>query len=64
MPQFGATLVEATFPRLYIDPLCGEVDLDPEQIEGEWPAPLSPSVKTRLGLVWQSISRDGLAPAV
>ena len=62
-PAFGATLIEATFPRTYIDPNRSEADLDPAQIEGRWPVPLSPSVKTRqgLGLIWQRISRDGVA---
>ena len=62
-PDFGATLIEATFPRTYIDPNRSEADLDPEQIEGQWPVPLSPSVKTRqgLGLIWQRISQAGVA---
>ncbi|GGH51112.1 hydrolase [Comamonas phosphati] len=62
-PAFGATLIEATFPRTYIDPNRNEADLDPAQIEGRWPVPLEPSVKTRqgLGLIWQRISRDGVA---
>lgn len=62
-PQFGATLIEATFPRTYIDPNRNESDLDPAQIEGEWPVPLAPSIKTQqgLGLIWQRISKDGVA---
>lgn len=62
-PEFGATLLEATFPRTYIDPNRNESDLDPAQMEGEWPTPLSPSVKTQqgLGLIWQRISKDGVA---
>ena len=62
-PQHGATLLQATFPRTYIDPNRNEVDLDPAQIDGQWPAPLSPSVKTQqgLGLIWQRISKDGVA---
>ncbi|WP_417282302.1 N-formylglutamate amidohydrolase [Comamonas sp.] len=62
-PQFGATLIEATFPRTYIDPNRNESDLDPAQIEGEWPIALSPSIKTQqgLGLIWQRISKDGVA---
>ncbi|MEG0555092.1 MAG: N-formylglutamate amidohydrolase [Comamonas sp.] len=62
-PQFGATLIEATFPRTYIDPNRNESDLDPAQIEGEWPVALSPSIKTQqgLGLIWQRISKDGVA---
>lgn len=32
-PEFGATLLEATFPRTYIDPNRNESDLDPAQME-------------------------------
>ncbi|WP_156920037.1 N-formylglutamate amidohydrolase [Comamonas composti] len=62
-PAHGATLIEATFPRTYIDPNRAETDLDPEQIDGAWPGPLSPGIKTRqgLGLIWQRISRNGVA---
>ncbi|MGE8320285.1 MAG: N-formylglutamate amidohydrolase [Comamonas sp.] len=62
-PAFGATLVEATFPRTYIDPNRSEADLDPAQIDGEWPVPLAPSAKTQqgLGLIWQRISQAGVA---
>ncbi|CAB5666919.1 Predicted N-formylglutamate amidohydrolase [Delftia tsuruhatensis] len=62
-PAHGATLIEATFPRTYIDPNRSEADLDPAQIDGTWPVPLTPSVKTQqgLGLIWQRISRDGVA---
>lgn len=53
-PEVGATLLAACFPRTYIDPNRTLVDLDPDMIEGDWPEPLSPGVKTRLGkgLVW------------
>ena len=62
-PEFGATLLEATFPRTYVDPNRNESDLDPAQIDGAWPVPLAPGPKTRqgLGLVWQQISKDGVA---
>lgn len=62
-PEFGASLLEATFPRTYIDPNRNESDLDPAQIEGEWPVPLAPSIKTQqgLGLIWQRISKAGVA---
>ena len=62
-PAHGATLLAATFPRTYIDPNRHETDLDPGQIEGAWPVPLAPGPKTRqgLGLVWQCISKDGVA---
>ncbi|PLC53346.1 N-formylglutamate amidohydrolase [Pollutimonas nitritireducens] len=53
-PQFGATLVAATFPRTYIDPNRSLSDLDPDALDGRWPEVLSPGEKTRLGkgLVW------------
>lgn len=62
-PAHGATLLAATFPRTYIDVNRSDTDLDPAQIDGAWPVPLSPGVKTQqgLGLIWQRISKDGVA---
>jgi N-formylglutamate deformylase len=56
----GATLVEANFPRAYIDANRSVDDLDPAMIEGTWPAPLAVSRKTRqgIGLVWR-VARGG-----
>lgn len=53
-PEVGATLIAACFPRTYIDPNRTLADLDPGMIEGDWPAPLDPGEKTRLGkgLIW------------
>lgn len=53
-PEVGATLIAACFPRTYIDPNRTLVDLDPNMIDGEWPEPLAPGAKTRLGkgLIW------------
>ncbi len=53
-PEVGATLLAACFPRTYIDPNRTLQDLDPEVIDGEWPEPLAPGEKTRLGkgLIW------------
>lgn len=53
-PQHGATLIAAQFPRVYIDPNRTLADLDPACLDGEWPEPLSPGEKTRLGkgLIW------------
>lgn len=55
-PYSGAVLLCAEFPRSYIDPNRAEDDLDIRLIEGDWPAPLNPTEKTRLGhgLVWHS----------
>ena len=54
-PAAGATLIEALFPRAYIDPNRHVSDLDPAVLEEPWPGPLHPSRKTELGigLVWR-----------
>jgi N-formylglutamate deformylase len=54
-PGAGATLVEALFPRAYIDPNRHLFDLDPAVLDEPWPGPLTPSRKTELGigLVWR-----------
>ncbi|HSS71809.1 MAG TPA: N-formylglutamate amidohydrolase [Casimicrobiaceae bacterium] len=54
-PEVGATLVEALFPRAYIDPNRSLADIDPALLSGPWPGPLTPSRKTELGigLVWR-----------
>ncbi len=54
-PRFGATLIEARFPRSYIDPNRSLEDLDPGLIDGAWPGPVTPGEKTRLGLglIWR-----------
>jgi N-formylglutamate deformylase len=60
-PQHGATLIEATFPRTYIDPNREEEDINPAMLDGAWPQPLAPSVKTQqgLGLIWEKINQAG-----
>jgi N-formylglutamate deformylase len=64
LPAVGATLLAAEFPRAYIDPNRDIEDLDPELLDGEWPTPLSPSEKSRLGigLVWRAAGHDGRKP--
>ncbi|HTS24130.1 MAG TPA: N-formylglutamate amidohydrolase [Casimicrobiaceae bacterium] len=54
-PASGATLIEALFPRAYIDPNRHVSDLDPAVVDDAWPGPLRPSRKTELGigLVWR-----------
>ena len=54
-PSFGATLIEALFPRAYIDPNRALTDMDAALLSESWPGPLSPSRKTELGigLVWR-----------
>lgn len=59
-PRFGATLIEAGFPRAYVDANRGLDDIDPQILCEPWPEPLVPSRKTAqgIGLVWR-IARDG-----
>jgi N-formylglutamate deformylase len=54
-PSLGATLIEALFPRAYIDPNRHRSDIDPELLADEWTEPMTPSRKTELGigLVWR-----------
>ena len=54
-PDAGATLVEALFPRAYIDPNRHLSDMDPAVLEESWPGPVALSRKTELGigLVWR-----------
>src|SRR5262249_11740052 len=54
-PRFGATLVEALFPRASIVPNRARADMDTALLAEPWPGPLSPSHKTELGigLVWR-----------
>ena len=42
-PLLGATLIEALFPRAYIDPNRHLSDMDPELLAEPWPEPVSPS---------------------
>jgi N-formylglutamate deformylase len=59
-PRHGATLLEAKFPRAYIDPNRSLADVDPELLADDWGAPLAPSRKTAqgIGLVWR-VARSG-----
>lgn len=64
LPQFGATLLEANFPRTYVDPNRDETDIDltllgPNQT---WPTPIQPTVKTELGLglIWKKIRSENI----
>lgn len=54
-PGLGATLIEALFPRAYIDPNRHIADMDPALLEEPWPGPIAPSHKTDLGigLIWR-----------
>jgi N-formylglutamate amidohydrolase len=54
-PEIGATLVEALFPRAYIDPNRSVADIDQALLSEPWPGPVTRSRKTELGigLVWR-----------
>lgn len=54
-PDVGATLIAAQFPRAYIDPNRGLVDIDEALLDAPWPGPVEASRKTELGigLVWR-----------
>ena len=58
--RYGATLIEATFPRAYIDANRSLDDLDPGLLADAWPTPIAPSRKTEqgIGLVWR-VARGG-----
>ena len=60
-PSFGATLLEACFPRSFIDPNRGLADIDPELLADPWPHPIAPTRKTMqgIGLVWR-MAGDGV----
>lgn len=60
VPALGGTLIEALFPRTYVDVNRELSDLDPELLDGPWPHPLAPGEKSRLGfgLIWRRLSFD------
>ena len=64
LPSFGATLLAAQFPRVYIDPNRDVEDIDPQMLDGIWPGPLQPGEKTRLGigLIWRDAGPNGRKP--
>ena len=57
----GAVLLHAHFPRAYVDANRAHDDLDPRHLEGEYPEPLQPSVKSELGigLCWTRVPPEG-----
>jgi len=60
-PSFGATLLEARFPRAFIDPNRSLADIDPELLSEPWPHAIAPTRKTLqgIGLVWR-MAADGV----
>jgi len=59
-PAHGATLIEARFPRAYIDANRSLADIDADLLADAWPEPIAPSRKTQqgIGLVWR-LARGG-----
>ena len=55
VPELGATLVAAEFPRSYLDPNRRVEDVDTSIIEGHWPHAVDHSPKTAsgIGLIWR-----------
>ncbi|WP_158742489.1 N-formylglutamate amidohydrolase [Acidisphaera sp. L21] len=49
-PAHGATLLEAHFPRTFIDVNRSRLDIDPAMLDGEWPTELVPTPKSIRGL--------------
>ncbi len=60
-PHLGVTLLNATYPRCYIDANREPDDLDHELLCEPWPTPLKPTAKTRKGL---GLVRRYLVPGV
>jgi N-formylglutamate deformylase len=60
-PAMGATLIEARFPRAYIDANRGLADIDAALLGDAWHEPVVPSRKSALGigLVWR-LARGGV----
>ncbi|MBS0124092.1 N-formylglutamate amidohydrolase [Thetidibacter halocola] len=48
--EAGAVLLHAHFPRSYVDANRAADDMDPDQIEGAYPLPLNPTIKSTLGI--------------
>ncbi len=61
VPEQGATLLHALFPRCYIDPNRGLEDIDPEMIAGGWPGEFRRSFKldNGVGLIWRQVKTFG-----
>ncbi|MDR0202750.1 MAG: N-formylglutamate amidohydrolase [Delftia acidovorans] len=59
-PALGATLVEALFPRSYLDLNRTLDDIDAALLATPWSVPLSPSEKTRIGsgLIWRTVKNQ------
>jgi N-formylglutamate amidohydrolase len=53
-PNLGTSLIDALFPRSYIDTNRAETDFSPKDLSDQWPVTLNPSEKgiRGTGLVW------------
>jgi N-formylglutamate deformylase len=58
--EAGATLIEAEFPRAYVDPNRSRADIDLALLADAWDEPMAPTRKTEqgMGLVWR-LARGG-----
>lgn len=56
-PEIGAPLLQARFPRSYIDVNRSQAEIDAQLLEATWPEPLSFSEKVRRGkgLIWRTL---------
>ena len=54
-PDYGAILIGALFPRIYVDPNRSALDIDPALLDEAWPDESDPGPKCDLGvgLVWR-----------
>jgi N-formylglutamate amidohydrolase len=50
VPETGATLLCALFPRTYIDVNRAAYDIDPDLLAEKWPGPLMPSSRSHAGI--------------
>lgn len=50
VPQTGAAMLCALFPRTYIDVNRAADDIDPELLEERWPEPLNPTSRSYAGI--------------
>ena len=54
-PDYGAVLIGALFPRIYVDPNRSALDIDPALLDEAWPGDSDPGPKCDLGvgLIWR-----------
>jgi len=50
VPSFGGVLLNALFPRTYIDVNRAADDIDPELLEAPWPGPVNPTARSSAGI--------------